>query len=231
MLDWIDANLSGNARTNAQAQVVPGDDALLTSLPAIVVREYELPYLDGRAFVDAIREGGGWDAVNAAWSDPPRSTEQVLHPGRYPDDEPVSVSIADAAARMGDGWSQQWQQAMGEARIGVWLADGAPADRPSPTAPADYARAGAATGWGGDGLVSLVGPGNSWAIVWQTEWDSGDDAAQFASAATEVLAGLSGAHAVESVDAAGGLSSPVLLLITSDPDALASAQAAVGIGG
>ena len=141
------------------------------------------------------------------------------------------MSIADAAARMGDGWSEQWQQTMGEARIGVWLADGAPADRPSPTAPADYARAGAATGWGGDRLVSLVGPGDSWAIVWQTEWDSGDDAAQFASAATEVLAGLSGAHAVESADAAGGLSAPVLLLITSDPDTLASAQAAVGVGG
>jgi hypothetical protein len=138
----------------------------------------------------------------------------------------VEIGLEDVSARMGDGWSRQWRQTMGEARIGVWLADGAPPDRRSEIAPPDLPRAGAAAGWGGDELVSLVGPGDSWAIVWQTEWDSPDDASQFSAAATEVLSGLTGAHAIAAVDVAGGLSAPVLLLITSDPDALAAAQAA-----
>ena len=231
MLEWIDSSLSGMGGSSAQDQVVPGDPAVLDSMPPILEREYELPYLDGRAFVDAIRNDGGWDAVNDAWSDPPSSTEQIIHPGRYPDDRPAEIGLDDAASRMGDGWSEQWRQTMGEARIGVWLADGAPADRKSAIAPPDLPRAGAAAGWGGDQLVSLVGPGDSWAIVWQTEWDSPDDASQFTSAATDVLSGLTGAHAIAGADTAGGLSAPVLLLITSDPDTLAAAQAAFGLAG
>jgi hypothetical protein len=216
-------------RSSAQGQVVPGDPDVLSSMPPILRREYELPYLDGRAFVDALRDAGGWDAVNAAWSDPPRSTEQILHPGRYPDDVPVDVALDGVAARMGDGWSQQWRQSMGEARIGVWLADGSSPERSNPTQPADWPRAGAAAGWGGDQLVSLVGPGDSWAIVWQTDWDSADDASQFASAASDVLSGLTGAHAVQEVDVVGGLSAPVLVLATSDPDSLAATEDAFGI--
>ena len=131
MLEWIDSSLSGMGGSSAQDQVVPGDPAVLDSMPPILEREYELPYLDGRAFVDAIRNDGGWDAVNDAWSDPPSSTEQIIHPGRYPDDRPAEIGLDDAASRMGDGWSEQWRQTMGEARIGVWLADGAPADRKS----------------------------------------------------------------------------------------------------
>ena len=67
--------------------------------------------------------------------------------------------------------------------------------------------------------------------MWQTEWDSPDDASQFTSAASDVLSGLTGAHAIAGADTAGGLSAPVLLLITSDPDTLAAAQAAFGLAG
>ena len=125
--------------------------------------------------------------MNDAWSDPPASTEQIIHPGRYPNDDPVDVSMDGFDSRMGDGWSEQWQQTMGEARIGVWLADGAPPERSGPDRATRHAAGPVRPhGWGGDRLVSLVGPGDSWAVVWQTEWDSGDDASQFASAATDV---------------------------------------------
>jgi hypothetical protein len=231
MLEWIEASLSGNARSNALGQVVPGDDGLFASLPPVIAREYELPYLDGRAFVDALRRDGGWAAVDDAWSAPPTSTEQILHPGRYPDDDPVDVSLDGLDAVLGDGWSEQWQQTMGEARLGVWLADGVAPERSGPTAPPETARSGAATGWGGDRLMSLGGPGDSWAVVWQTEWDSGDDASQFASAAADVLSDLAGAHAVVGADIAGGLSAPVLVIVTSDPDTLADVQTSLGIEG
>ena len=118
---------------------------------------------------------------------------------------------------------------MGEARIGVWLANGAPGTQAGPRAPADWPRAGAAAGWGGDRLVSLVGRG----IVGDRLADRlGQRRRRVAVrlAATDVLSGLTGAHAVQPVDVAGGLSAPVLVLVTSDPDTLAAAQAAFGVG-
>ena len=197
-------------------------------MPPILAREYELPYLDGRAFVDALRAGGGWDAVDDAWSDPPRAPSRSCIRGGIPTTTPSTSRLAGLESTLGDGWSEQWQQTMGEARIGVWLADGAAPDRPGPTAPPDMVRAGAAAGWGGDDLVSLAGPGDSWAIVWQTEWDSADDASQFASAAVDVVSDLPGAHAVLDADVAGGLSAPVLVLVTSDADTLAAVSQALG---
>jgi hypothetical protein len=42
---------------------------------------------------------------------------------------------------------------------------------------------------------------------------------------------LAGAHAVFDADVAGGLPAPVLVLVASDTDTLASVQAALGVGG
>jgi hypothetical protein len=40
-------------------------------------------YMDGAAFVSALREAGGWEAVDAAWARPPRTTAEILAPARY----------------------------------------------------------------------------------------------------------------------------------------------------
>ena len=60
------------------------------------------PYLDGYAFVNAIRGRGDWDAVDAVWAAQPVSTEQILHPELYPDELPVAIELPDVAtaARM-----------------------------------------------------------------------------------------------------------------------------------
>jgi hypothetical protein len=42
---------------------------------------------------------------------------------------------------------------------------------------------------------------------------------------------LAGAHAVLDADIAGGLQAPVLVLVASEADTLASVQAALGVGG
>ncbi|MEM7309578.1 MAG: hypothetical protein AAF682_23080 [Planctomycetota bacterium] len=41
-------------------------------------------YGAGLRFVRALREAGGWERVDAAFRDPPRSTAEILHPERYP---------------------------------------------------------------------------------------------------------------------------------------------------
>ncbi|HKZ91360.1 MAG TPA: PASTA domain-containing protein, partial [Candidatus Limnocylindrales bacterium] len=228
MLGWA-ASTVGDAAPVDDA-IVPGDDGLLAAMPQLLQREYSFPFLEGRLFVDRLREGGGWNAVNGAWPSPPESTEQVMHPKQYPADRPITISLDGLAGRLGGNWSEGWQQTMGELRMGVWLADGQPGTQEGPRAPIDLPRANAAAGWGGDRLVSLYGPDGTWAIVWQTTWDSPDDVSQFIEAANAAIADLPGAHAVLPADVSGGLAAPALVLITSDPGTLAGVQAALGVG-
>jgi hypothetical protein len=123
----------------------------LSDLPEIVRRTATFPSIEGWAFVETLLATGGWSAVDAAYERPPASTEQVLHPERYPDDRPVRIELPDLASALGDGWGTSVQRTLGELGIGVWTGDGSAAD-----------------GWGGDRLVSLEGPDGRWALVWQT---------------------------------------------------------------
>ncbi len=229
MLTWSAAAIAPGNQDKVDDVIVPGDDAVTASMPQILQREYNLPFLEGRLFVDRLRETGGWGAVNDAWSSPPESTEQILHPKAYPGDRPTSIDLGDLAGRLGGGWSEAWKQTMGELRIAVWLADGQPGTQEGPKAPIDLPRANAAAGWAGDRLVSLDGPDGTWAIVWQTSWDSPDDTAQFVEAASAAVADLPGAHAMIAADISTGISNPALALLTSDPNTLANVQAALGL--
>jgi len=52
------------------------------------------PYSDGPVFVRALQERGGWDAVNDAYADPPRSAAQVISPSKYGRDGSSSVTVS-----------------------------------------------------------------------------------------------------------------------------------------
>jgi hypothetical protein len=226
MLEW--SNAFGN-KNRTDDVIVPGADAVYDTMPLLLQREYSLPFLEGRIFVDRLREAGGWDAVNGVWNRMPESTEQILHPKLYPDDRPTTLRLDDVADRLGNGWKEQWQQTMGELRIGVWLADGQPGEQSGPKAAVKLPRANAAAGWGGDRLVSLTGPDGQWAIVWQTKWDSANDVEQFAQAANDVLAGLPGASAVVLEDISGGASDPALVLLAGSEETLAAVAGSLGV--
>ena len=230
MLQWAAENLSPGNQSKADGVIVPGDDGILASMPPLLQREYSFPYLEGRLFVDRLRGNGGWAAVDSAWGRVPETTEQILHPQLYPDERATTLSLDGLGGTLGRGWSEQWQQTMGELRIGVWLADGQAGSQAGPKAPIKLPKANAAAGWGGDRLVSLDGPDGSWAIVWQTKWDTSEDIGQFVNAANAAIADLPGAHAVLEADVSSGASNPVLVLLTSDEAALATVAEALGLG-
>ena len=52
-----------------------------------------VPYSEGPEFVQERYERAGWEAVNEVYETPPDSTEQVIHPEKYPDEVPRNVSI------------------------------------------------------------------------------------------------------------------------------------------
>jgi hypothetical protein len=77
--------------------------------------------------------------------------------------------------------------------------------------------------------VSLDGPSGAWAVVWQTDWDTQVDAREFRQAARDAVRDLPGVHAVSDGDVRGGLSFPVLVLVTDSEDTLAAVQGALGL--
>ena len=143
------------------------------------------PYVEGWAFVFTLREGGGWEAVNQAYANPPASSEHILHPDKYRagDDPPRDVVLPDIAAPGANGYedvvvSDTLGEFVTSLVLDEYLDD------------ADRSRE-AAGGWGGDALrVWRDGVGRQ-SFVWLTAWDSEDDAREFLTAAAVMLSARS----------------------------------------
>jgi hypothetical protein len=168
---WLQQNLTPEEIGQViQASQDPEAQQALNRIPPIVQAQITFSALQGTQFVTTVQLGGGWEAVDAGFSDPPKSTEQILHPEKYAAREaPTAVKLpADLAKRMGSGWSSVLEDTMGEHQTAIWLGS------PSVAAATD-----AAAGWGGDRIAYLSGPNDSWAIAWHTAWDTKDDAAEF----------------------------------------------------
>jgi hypothetical protein len=142
-----------------------------------------LPYQDGLAFVMDLLGTGGYAAVDAAFADPPDSTEQVLHPDKYRVREaPVAVTVSPGiVAGLGDGWTEVAQDTLGEALLRIWL---------KVAGVSSVQATSAAAGWGGDRLALYRGPNGALAAYLRTTWDTPEDADAFASAARIAVASL-----------------------------------------
>jgi hypothetical protein len=140
------------------------------------------PYREGRVFVIALLQSGGWGTVDRAYVDPPRSTEQVLHPERYLAEErdaPISVFVPDLGGALGAGWTLDLRDTLGEFVLGLYVGQ---------TLPEEAARD-AAAGWAGDTFVvwQRAGGNGGRVRVWRTMWDSTEDAAEFEHALVSVI--------------------------------------------
>ena len=65
----------------------PGGSA--GDVPPFILQTQEWSYTQGLRFVTALVTGGGEEAVDHALTDLPVSTEQIIHPERYPNDVPT----------------------------------------------------------------------------------------------------------------------------------------------
>ncbi len=150
------------------------------------VEKLELwPYQAGLSFVSQLDAAGGTKMVNEALRHLPVSTEQVIHPDRYPSDVPTPVDVPDLGPKLGPGWSDLDVMEVGEAWLQIMLGlrlDGATAGV-------------ASTGWGG-GVYRAWSNGSHVAVVLQTAWDTREDASQFADGMRQWIASGSGAATV-----------------------------------
>ncbi|HYN69124.1 MAG TPA: hypothetical protein VEX41_02815, partial [Candidatus Eisenbacteria bacterium] len=181
---WMQENLT--AEDLGQIFADASDPAVLEALrraPAILRDTAFFPYLDGPIFASTLMVRDGFNGVDAAYSAPPDSTEQILHPEKYLDrDPPIVINVpADLPSKLGPGWSDGGADTLGELQLRIWLGEGGVEST---------AASRAAAGWGGDRLMLLDGPAGATAIALITEWDSLADASEFAAAAKAALAGL-----------------------------------------
>jgi len=159
------------------------------------------PYSDGPVYIDWLLEQDGWDAVDAAFDDPPASSEQVIH---RTDEPPAPIEYEDRAR---NGWEtfpdqgQNGSDTVGEASMYVmfWYqartarADTIPVQSVArTTGPLDMYNYDAApsAGWGNDRVFPYqrTGSGETQSgYVWVTEWDSEEDATEFVRAYGAIL--------------------------------------------
>lgn len=179
MVRWaFDGNLSPDELAEVGSTPVPD----MSGIPDWMVNQLTFPYETGAGFVSQIFARGGWDAVDAAYRQPPASTEQVIHIEKYLGREaPVRIDAEPLAGEMGNGWRNVESTTIGEAMVAIWL-------RQLGVGLAD-ATAGA-DGWGGDRLTVADGPNGQWAMAWKIAWDSSADADEFVAQHNDITADL-----------------------------------------
>jgi hypothetical protein len=147
------------------------------SAPDFMKQDFLFPYQAGQEFVEYLYDSGGWEAVNDAYEDLPLSTEQILHPDRYPDDKPVPVNLPDFSERLGSDWRELDRGVMGEWSTYLILGYG----MNERARLSDNDAKSAADGWGGDAYVVYSNEAGSTAMVLRTIWDTLQEANEFGS--------------------------------------------------
>ena len=112
----------------------------LGSIPRVVPQLIGFPYLFGPGMVAALHEAGGERRIDAAFADPPVTSEQVLDPARWLAGEAEPVVVPPPGA---DG------AVIDEGTLGLWGLYVLLADELGDAAAVEAAR-----GWGGDWYVA-----------------------------------------------------------------------------
>jgi hypothetical protein len=130
-------------------------------------------------------------AIEMAFANPPRSTEQILHPDKYwkADEQDEPRTIRHEIDELPEGWKLMQRDVMGELATALFTE---PIDeRVSPDLTNELALLTirytnlAAEGWGGDELV-LLGNGSGHLVHFVTTWDTERDAREFRAAVEEL---------------------------------------------
>ncbi|MBK8207017.1 MAG: hypothetical protein IPK87_09540 [Planctomycetes bacterium] len=125
-----------------------------------------LYYSYGAVFVQNLKERDGYEAVDAAFKALPKSTEQILHPEKYPAELPDRVSLP-ADLPWPAGFKAEASTTTGEFSVLVAMHRAGVSDS-----------AAAAAGWGGD-IEVTARKGASWITLRVTTWDTREDAQEY----------------------------------------------------
>ena len=150
------------------------DGGFLRDFPPVLVNDLAFPYTEGVEFVIDLYREGGFEAIDAAWANLPRSTEHILHPERYrAGDLPQLVTLVPLTDTLGAGWELLDEDILGEFYLRQYL------DQQLPTATVNRV----ATGWGGDRYAIYWNAADAALVMaLRLVWDTPADALEFAQA-------------------------------------------------
>jgi hypothetical protein len=183
MLAWAFAHLS----PEEQLEIGTAPQPDTSGIPSWMVDQLAIfPYVYGLTWATALAGSNpfapDFGEIDAAYADPPDSTEQIIDVENWPDrEDPVAVDVPDLAGVLGDGWTEVDDTPIGEASLRMTLE--------YLGVPLEEALA-ASDGWGGDRAVVVAGPDDAFAVAWRLAWDTPADADEFVEAYSTVIAGL-----------------------------------------
>jgi len=146
------------------------------NLPPFFVEQLFFPYVEGTAYVRRAVERGGWKAVDRLWSDPPRSTAEILH-GEAPRMAPAADLLPPDVSRLARA-HLLYTDTIGEWAIRFLLK----------RALSEEEASAAAQGWQGDRLAFFT-TGENYSYLWRVRFESAAAAERFASALTRARQG------------------------------------------
>ena len=189
------------------------ESPVFDSAPPYMAADLYFPYEYGLIFVQQLYEKGGYLTVDDAFGNVPVSTEQILHPERYPDDLPVPVDLPDLTEVLGGDWYLYDQNVMGEWYTFLILNKAYDSTFQLP----EEIAAPAAEGWGGDAYAFYLNPDTDEVVfVLDTVWDTPKDADEFAAAFIDYASLRWDLGATSSVRSWSGVDGTVVFLQDGD---------------
>lgn len=167
------------AERYARAAQVSSTPQPSPDVPFALARDWDFPQEYGFTFMLGLSRRGP-KALTDALKSPPVSSEQVMHPARYPSDEPIPVALPSAqalASALGKGWQEVGRGVLGEWHTYLLLT----AALPEESRLLPHTASAAAEGWGGD-AYSVLSNGRSRALLVDWRWDSNADTNEFVRA-------------------------------------------------
>lgn len=143
--------------------------------PPLLIETFSFRYRDGARFVEEVRRKNGERGVNELYKRTPLSSEQILHPEKYFQNErPREINLAEGAFTQA-GWRLVTSTPLGEIGTRGVLMAGI----------SESTATRAASGWGGDRAFLFERTGGGSLFIWKTVWDREADAEEFFRAYNE----------------------------------------------
>lgn len=221
---WLDAS------TMMDGDMISSMMGSMDKIPPYFIITMSLPYIDGNTFVLRQTSESFMAAMMIAPKDedlqhmfrnPPTSSEQILHPEKYWNEEtfdaPIPVEVADKSESLGAGWSLVDTDTLGELGCAMLVMKNVPTSMAVSMGGARMAVP-ESSGWGGDQYRAYLHDDGRKLMHWSTVWDTEIDAMEFAEALRE--RGMKRAPMLRRIDLQGNR---VKVLFASD-DAVADLE-------
>jgi hypothetical protein len=177
---WLRQSASAQDRGEVQSFKTPTLSLADELAPLFVTRDVNFAADAGTAFAQYLFQHGGWARLNAAHTDRPQSTEQIMHPEKYAaGEQPIELAAVPLTATLGPVWQLIADDVLGEWHTYLLLS----ANADEPLRLPDEAARNAARGWGGDRLQAYYNATTHetlLAVAWT--WDTTADAREFKQA-------------------------------------------------